>query len=71
MPDNIVDKGGVTACNNQIVNINQEIDERITAGVNKEGRIYKGCDKAKLEQEGAERVIPSPWSLFDPINSLV
>ena len=30
LEDNIVDKGGVTACNNQIVNINQEIDERIT-----------------------------------------
>ena len=31
--DNIIDKGGVTAYNNQIVNINQEIDERIMMSV--------------------------------------
>ena len=69
--DNIVDKGGVTACNNQIVNINQEIDELITTRVNKEGRVCMGCDKAEPEQEGAECLVPSSRSLFEPTNSLV
>ena len=63
--------GGVTVYNNQIVNINQEIDERITTGVNKEGQVYKGCNKAEPEQEGAECLVPSSRSLFEPINSLV
>ena len=59
MPDNIVDKGGVTTCNNQIVNINQEIDECITEGVNKGRRVCTGCDKAEPEQEGTERLVPT------------
>ena len=46
VPDNIVDKVGVTTCNNQIVNINQEIDGLIIVRVNKEGRVLTGCDKA-------------------------
>ena len=71
MSDNIVNKGGVNACNNYIVNINQEIDERITAGVNKEGQVCTGCDKAEPEQEGEERLIPSSRSLFEHVNSLV
>ena len=49
--------GGVTTCNNQIVNINQEIDEHITVGVNKEGQVSTGCDKAEPEQEGAEPLV--------------
>ena len=71
MSDNIIDKGGVTTCNNQIVNINQKIDELITTRVNKEGRVYTRCDKAEPEHEGAECLVPSLRSLFKPTNILM
>ena len=67
----IIALGGVTSCNNQIININQEIEECITEGVNKERQVYTGCDKAKREQEGAEVLVPSSRRLFEPLNSLV
>ena len=61
----------MTTYNNQIININQEIEECITAGVNKEGRVRMGYDKVEREQEGAELLILGSRSLFKPINRLV
>ena len=71
MPNNGVDKGGVTTSNNQIININQEIEERITEGVNKEGRVSMRCDKVERKKKGVELLVPIMQSLFETINSLV
>ena len=71
MLNHIVKKGEVTACNNQIININQEIDECITTRVDKKGRVRTRGDKVEKEQEGAELLVPSSGRLFEPINSLV
>ena len=59
LPNNSVDIGGVTTYSNQIININQEIEERIIAGISKEGQVNTGSDKAEREQKGAELLVPS------------
>ena len=71
MLNNVANKGGVIACNNQAIDINQEMDEHSTVRVNKEGRVHTGGDKAEREQEGVELLVPSLRSQFEPINSLV
>ena len=71
LESNIVDKGGVTTCNNQNTNINHEIDECITSGINTKGQVCTGCNKFELEQEGANHLVPSSQSLFEPIYNLV
>ena len=61
---------GVT-CNNQIININQEVDKSGVTGIDKERRVCIGCNKAEREQGSMELLVPSSGSLFEPINSLV
>ena len=49
LPNNSVNKRGVTTCNNQIINIDQEVDECNATGIDKERRVCMGCNKAERE----------------------
>ena len=51
LPNNSVNKGGVTTCNNYIISIDHEVDKGIDAEIDGKRQVYMGCNKAEREQE--------------------
>jgi len=59
------------SCEDNIINVQQEIDCVWTRVVNKQRRICLGCNKTELKKEGGKPTEPSSWCLLEAVEGAV